>query len=115
METQAARIGVEQVAFPHTRHVVVVNHVHADEPMHRLERCLALEQVERDGGVVGKKELIAAAKKFRAVWSRRAYATRHRQFPRLEEREVLCRNTHEYVFSNNGHIPLERALAVGVP
>ena len=96
----------EQVAFPHAGPVVVVNGVHPQKPLHRLERRLAFEQVEGDRGVVGICHLFTPAEKLSTIRSGCADAARDGQFAHLEKREILCRQIEKDVLPEDWHVAL---------
>ena len=67
-------IGIEEVLLLHPHPVIILHHLQAEEPFHRLERRLAPKHFECQRTVRGDDELLAAPKKLRAVRRRCAHA-----------------------------------------
>ena len=105
----------QQVAFPDARPVRVIDGIHPDEPLHRLERRLTLEQVEGNGRVVRISHLIPAPEELRAVRERRADSAGHGQLAHFKKGEVLGRKIEEDVLPKDRHVALQLALAIGMP
>ena len=112
---RAARIDVERIRFFDADVVVVVDPEKTQRPLHRLESGLAFKEVDPDLEIVREEKLLAPAKKFRAVRTRRAHSARHRQPARFKLREIRQRQIEENVLSENGRIALEFALQIRVP
>ena len=72
------RIWIHDVSFFHVDVVVIVNTEDAERPIDWLECGFAFEKIDADGKIVCVKELVAAAKKFRAVRALCAHTARRR-------------------------------------
>ena len=72
-------------------------------------------KIDLERGIGIDEKLIAAPEDFGGIGFGGTNTAAYREFAAFEEREVLRGEIEEDILANDGHIRLQRALAVGMP